>query len=189
MDSFVENLSQIKNIARRIIAQHCGIYEVDELVNAAYVKFDRAITNNPALIEEKFSKLSTFFYRIKMDMKDYIRDESKFRIKQRLEKKGLDVPDFATASFQVPEDENIHDFFEPFNTEYGYAQVEIKDYIHELCSFTPLSDDEWAIIQGYFYDERPLKEVSEEIGVKQCTGSLKKKKMLKKLLTYTENMV
>jgi RNA polymerase sigma factor (sigma-70 family) len=191
MDLFEKNLSKIKSIAYQINMRHNQMYEIDELVNAAYVMFDRAITNNPALIEEQFSTPKILFYRVSRDMVDYIRNESKFRIKQRMEAKDLDIPTFKTTSFQKAErDSEQRDCpFEPYSIDAGYAQVEIKDYVGELCELTPLSDDEWAIIQGYFYDDKSLKQIGQEIGYAEGTICTKKKKMLKKLLTYTEKLI
>jgi RNA polymerase sigma factor (sigma-70 family) len=191
MDLFVKNLTKIKGIARNVSARHCDMYEVDELVNAAYISYDRAITNNPALIEEKFSIPKILFYRVSRDMLSYIRDESKLRIKQRMEDKKIDIPKFKTTSFQaVKEDDNFKEsIFEPYEVDKGFAQVEIRDYVYDLCSFAPLSDEEWRIIQGYFYEEKPLLQIGKEMGYAEGTICNKKKKMLKKLLTYSEKMI
>jgi RNA polymerase sigma factor (sigma-70 family) len=191
MDLFVKHLVKIKKIAQNIAARHGFYYEVDELINAAYLKYDRAITNNPALIEEQFSKVTTFCYRVQMDMKDYIIDESKYRTKKRLADKDLPVPSFQSMSVTNSEGDafDVDYYVQCHSHEEGYIQFENKDYLDELCKSAPLSDDEWAIIQGYFYDEKSLKEIGQEIGYAEGTICTKKQKLLKKLLTCSGKLL
>ena len=180
MDLFVKNLETIKSIALELHFLHGKRYEVNELVNAAYLGYKRAITNNPSLIEGKFSRITTFFFRVKSDMKDYIRDETKKRIKDRMENKGVPVPNFLTNSFQAPKEED-QDFFEPSNTEYGYEEYEISDFLDRVFMEVHLDNDEWDIIQGYFYDEKTLKEVGKDIGLSEGRVCKIKKDMLNKI--------
>ena len=190
MDLFLKHLNQIKQMAVKTKSRHYNLYEVDELINAAYVKYDRAVTNNPSLIEEHFFNIKTFLYRVQMDMRDYIREESKSRINKRLEAKDLPVPKFQSISDYRSDGDFARGYHAyEHSTEEGYAQIEAKDYVDELREKSSLSDSEWAVIQGYFYDEKTLKEISTEAGLSEGRICIKKQKVLKKLLTCSENLL
>jgi len=180
MDLFVKNLEEIRQIATKLHFIHGKRYEVNELINASYILFKRAITNNPTLLEKQFSKLTTLLFRVKSDMKCYIRDETNFRIQERLVAKGIEVPMFQNASFQKEYEEDTIPF-EPSNTESGFEEFEVSDFLDKLFMEVHLENDEWDIIQGYFYDEKELKQIGQEIGKAECTISTKKKKMLTKM--------
>jgi len=189
MNIFIDNLDNIKKIAKKISKKYNNYFEVDELVNISYIKLDKAIKNNPSLIEGKFASLSTFLLRIKYDMLEYVRVESKIRKKQRLKDKGQVVPTFTSISFHEGYKESQGSFLKHSNTEFNYKDIDNKDYIEKLLQISCLTDDEWAIIQGYFYDEKPLKEVGQIIGVNESSICEKRKKMYKKCLLASENML
>ena len=189
-DLFVENLDAVKYVAYKLAKESSFIYNVDELVNAAYISYDKAITNNPSLVEGVFSKLGCFFFRVKSDMKDYILKQSNFRMKKYTEEKGKrykTVPEI--LPFPVKKDEDgVWGECELSCTEHGYKEVETEDYLDELFMRVELTPDEWHIIQGYFYDEMTMKEIGEEINLTESRISQKKRIIEKKLLACANEM-
>ena len=176
---FIDNLEDIRIIACSLNRLYGERYEIDELVNASYIGYKRAITNNPSLIE-KFKKRSTFFFRVKNDIKDYVREESHLKIKKRMENKDIHCPKFLSTSFiKNREDDRIKDYT-PCHTDPGYNEVDDKDFLDDILNKAGLSNTEWAIIQGYFYDEKLLKDIGNEVGIKECTVCNNKKSALKK---------
>ena len=178
-DIFIENFEAIRRIAQRILRNHKNFYEVDELINAAYIAYDKAITKRPLLINEQYDRLSTFLFRVKMDMKDYIRDKSKFQIKQRMKDKRIKVPSFYNSFYDNSEDG--YKRFISFNTEQGYENIDNIDYLDKILKISNLSDFEWKIIQGYFYDERTIKDVGKNIGFSESRICEKIKEILKRI--------
>lgn len=154
-DLFVKNMETIKKIARNFSYRYNNKFEVDELINAAYIGFDRAVTNNPALIEKQFSKLSTLFFRVKCDILDYINKELGLRREQ--------IPDIKLFS------ELYFPLIEP-----GYKAIDTRDHVEQLTS--TLSDEDWIIIQGYFYDDKTLKEIGEDLGINESSIWQRRKK-------------
>jgi len=152
---FEKNIEEIKMIARKISKQFYNRFEVDELVNAAWVGFDRSISNNPALIKDKFSKLSTLLFRVRCDILDYVKKE--------LDLRKVHVPNFMSSSeLHVP------------ITDLGYNEVDNRDHVEQLTS--TLSDEDWSIIQGYFYDEKPLKDIGKDLGISESAIWQRRKK-------------
>lgn len=184
MDIFVKNMDAIRTVALHYHHLFKGKYEVEELINEAYIKFDRAVTNNPKIIEEKFSNPKLLLTRVKNDIKDFIRDDTKFRTRQRWEKSGKAFPEFKSYSFQVDKDSDT-EFFEP-TSHYTEYDIEREDLFDALFAKVELSKDEWEIIQRYFYEEKPMKKVGEEIGFSEAAIYNKTTKMCKKLLTCAE---
>lgn len=154
-DIFVKNMETIKKIARNFSYRYDNKFEVDELINAAYIGFNRAITNNPALIEKQFSKLNILLFRVKCDMIDYINKELGLRRENPILFIQLPV-------IHVPV------------TEWGYKSIDTRDHVEHLIS--TLSDEDWIIIQGYFYDEKPLKQIGEDLGINESSIWQKREK-------------
>jgi len=175
MDLFVQHLGKIKAVALKVSLKFNKRFDVDELINASYILYQRAITNNPSLVDGQFSKLSTFLFRVKSDMLDYARAELGLRKKH--------LPVFVQMPMQTG------DFFEPDNTEYGYEEIDNKDYLETLCTSATLTDDEWSIIQGYFYEDRYFKDIGDSIGLSESRVSVKEKEICKKLLQVSCNML
>lgn len=165
MDLFLKHLDKIKGIAISISAKFNNRFQVDELVNDSYIKLHRAITNNPALIEGHFSKSSTLLFRIKSDMLDYARTELKLRAK--------DPPSFIPY---LPEEGLV-----ACSTESKFEETDNKDYVEELLLSCNLTDSEWSVIQGYFYDEISLKEMSKNMGMGETWICTKKKDLLDRI--------
>ena len=61
------------------------------------------------------------------------------------------------------------------------VQLDQKDYVEKLLLSCELTDDEWSIIQGYFYDERTLKEIGNNMGITESRVSVKKKELLDRI--------
>jgi RNA polymerase sigma factor (sigma-70 family) len=119
-------------------------------------------------------------------MIDFMRDESRFRQKKRWEETGRwRWPEFKVTSYQQSPDEVI---FEPSCSDSGQGKSDSKSMVKDLLLNTELTNDEWFIIQQYFYDERTLKEIGQVIGGSESTISQKKTKICKKLLTSAERM-
>jgi len=185
MNLFDKHMDLIESVAARISILFKGKYEISELINEAYLKYNIAITNNPSLVEGKFSNIGIFLNRVKHDIKDFIREDTKFRKKQRWEEQGYIFPTFATTSFQR-EDEDGPVLHEPSTNNENDVR---KEFLDELFTKVELSDTEWAIIQGYFYSNKTMKEVGLEIGYAESTISNKNKKMCEKLLACANTLV
>ena len=189
-DLFVENLPAIKYVAYKLAKESYFKYDVDELVNVAYISYDKAITNNPSLVEGVFSKLGCFFFRVKSDMIDYMRNQSRSRMKKYREEKGKKyktVPKILPFPSRKNEDGKIISY-EPSCTEQGYAEVDTEDYLDELFMRVNLTPNEWHLIQGYFYDEMTLKEVGKEINLTESRMVQVKTKIKEKLLACANEM-
>ena len=193
MDLFVQNMDAIRRVANKVARKSGYRFEVDELINAAYIAFDVAITNNPALIEKHFSrKLSTFLFRVGSDMKDYVRTQTRLKTRQRREEKGTHFPEMITTSFQVKKRDDYsseQSIYEPIEADCHITDAARKDYIANLCWNSSLTDEDWKIIQGYFYEEKSLKQVGKEIGKSEAATCKRKQKVLKKLLTCAKQLV
>ena len=83
MDNFVKYLKKINKIAGGFSRKWNKKFTVDELVNAAWLGYDVAIVNNPSLAHES-TKKAHFLRKIKCLMIDYINDETKHDLKQRM---------------------------------------------------------------------------------------------------------
>jgi RNA polymerase sigma factor (sigma-70 family) len=187
MNLFVKHMKLITSVAHSYASLFKGKYDASELINEAYLRYNVAITNNPSLVEGKFAKVGIFLNSVKNDMKDYVRDDTKLRIRQRWEKKGKFFPEFKSTSYKPDDDHNTH-LFEPADFRESH-EVEREDLFDALFAKVELSNDEWKIIQGYFYDEKTMKEVGKEIGYTECTISTKNKKMCEKLLACAKTLV
>ena len=177
MDLFVENLDAIKRVARKIVKTWGNRFDVDELVNAAYIGFDRAVTNNPSLLNTQFNKVNILCSRAKLDMKDYIGVETGVKRKHKITLKYLSTiasDDWRNADFCS---------FDMIDTTCPFDEFENSDLLDALFDRVLLTDSEWSIIQGYFYEERTLKNISIELGLSEARVSNKKREILKKLNT------
>lgn len=187
MDIFVKHLDSIKAIAENIASLHGNRFEVDELVDIAYVGYDRAITNNPSLMELFSNKVGSLMFRVKSDMKDYIREQTSFRRKNRV--------DFISSSFQTrledTGDRNTEPFLEPSCTEKTYEEKENIDLLEAIFNKVELTDDEWYIIQSYFYEEKTQKDIAEVLNCSNSNVCLKTKQILNKLSScaHQHNMI
>ena len=168
MNLFTQDLEKIKKIAEKISFQYNNHFEVDELVNAAYIGFRNAISLNPDLL---FAERFKMLYRAKKDILEYIRKELKNR-------KKYNIKFFNVSSLQS--DETILQA-EPLCKENGYSKVEDSDFLNVLFEKSQLSSTDWAIIQGYFYDERMLKTIGEDIGLSESRICNRKKEICNRL--------
>jgi len=158
MDLFVKHMDDIRGIARKLRAKFNFRFEEDELINAAYLAYDVAITNNPDYVETKFSKPSTFFFRVKNDMKDYIREETKQRLIKRMEDKNVTVPTFTNVSYCPTEDKcdgRPSTFFEPAS-DYNHMSLDDYELLNYMLRNTELSDRDHMILQYYYIDNLTL---------------------------------
>jgi RNA polymerase sigma factor (sigma-70 family) len=176
MDIFVKNLVSIRAVARKAALRYGNRYQVDELVNVAYIGYDRAITNKPSLLET-FKKITSLLFRVKSDIIDYIRHDTQFRRKNKL--------NVTTCSFRPSSEEESS--WEPSCTE--KVVLEDIEEANLLLMNTTLTDDEWFIIQQYFYEDVPLKTVGKRLGLGESAIWKRRAKMYEKLLACAETLV
>ena len=172
MNKFIKNLDKIRPIARNFVFIYKKRFQEDELINAAYLGFLRAARNNPELVDSDSFRV---LYRAKRDMMDYIRVENETRNKYQL--------NFINTSFSPDEETNIT-YFEPEYSEDGFEKVDNEDFLSHLFNTVSLSDDEWHIIQGYFYDNKTLKELGQEVNRSEPMMCNRKKKLINKLKVH-----
>jgi RNA polymerase sigma factor (sigma-70 family) len=178
-------MDKIEKIAEKMVNYWHGKFEVEELIDTAYIKYRTAIENNPSLVDSVFSNLTTFLWRVKNDMKDYIKKQTGIRTK---EKKKM-LANTITHSFQRPDDDNGNhgciSFFEPQSIDKGQESVDNCELLNEIFKKVELTDREWKVIQGYFWEGKTTKEVGIELGSadKNASGTTCniKNKIVKKL--------
>lgn len=183
MDLFEKHMEVIIPVAEKMAKSWHGKVEVDELIDSAYLKYRVAIRNNPSLVEGVFSSLPTFLRRVKLDMFEHIR--TKTGVRTKLKKKMIN--NTMTASFQV-NDNIVEDGIEPSCpscTDKGYQDVENSDFLNAIFEKVELTDREWKVIQGYFWEGKTVTEVGMELGAtaKNASGKVSwvKKGLISKL--------
>ena len=174
MNKFIKNLDNIRPIARRFVFTYKHRFQEDELINAAYIGFLRAKNNNPELVDSDCFKV---LFRAKRDMMDYIRVENETRNKHQL--------NFIVTPF-IADGETDMIPFEQQVDESSFKEIDDKEYLENLLNTASLTDVEWHIIQGYFYDDKNLKTLGQEINRTESTMCNKKKKLIEKLQFHSK---
>jgi len=185
MNFFIQHIDRIRYIARDIAYKHKNYYEVDELVNEAYISYCVMVENSPNWRDGfKYSK-GILLRRVKFDIASYIRSESKLRIKQNLEREDKKYPIFVSNSVSTLENEegNNHNLFlekELGEIDTSYEQIDNKNTLEYLNEKIKLSDKEWSIISEYFYEGKDTNEIGREMDYDARTISYHKNKALDK---------
>ena len=177
MDLFVEHINKIRPIAKKIADYNGDRFDVDELVNEAYMGYHRAITNNPEVFSTGWQRVLS---RAKFDMFDYVR--------KTLGLRHVNHIDFVHMSYQRDDDDE-RTFFEPQCQDSNFEAFEGDDFLDGLLKKVKLTNQEWTIIQSYFYEENTLKKVGTEIGLSEARTSQKKTHMLERLNEAAEEML
>jgi RNA polymerase sigma factor (sigma-70 family) len=189
-DLFMENINKIRPIAEKIVSYNSSKFEVDELVNEAYIGFHRAITNNPEVFSTGWQRVLS---RAKFDMLDYVRKKNGSRRKEVDKRcsvgKRVKLASIYSMPFQRNDDKEVNVFFEPVSQEDCFEAFENEDFLDCLLSRVHLTNDEWTIIQSYFYEENYLQDVGKEIGLSEARTSQKKKYMIERLNEAAEEML
>lgn len=146
MDLFIENLDKIRKVVEFIAGDYGYRYETDELINIAYIGYDRAITNNPSLVYDQFNNIHVLINRVRYDILDYIRNETKTKSKKLMKNAGMTVPLFYNASFLPLSDDNKEDRSYVSDSEEGYEDVDIRDTLDYLMNNAGLTEVERKVI-------------------------------------------
>jgi RNA polymerase sigma factor (sigma-70 family) len=190
MDTFVENLEKIRAIAKKINEIHSNYYNEDELINEAFIGYNRSITNNSELKDKFKTNIRMFLSRVKWDIKDYIRNKSKLKNKQRRENKGQFYPlsvNFSALN-TTEEEGQVKKSFNPSCIDDNFKKIDNIDLLDCLNSKVKLTNREWRIIQTYFYGEKTLKEIGKKEGISDNRVCTCKTEIIKKYLSVSENL-
>ena len=177
MDVFEKNLGAIENIAKNLVYYHKGRFEVDELVNAAYLNFNTAITNNPRIIIKYEEDTRYFCIRVQLDMRNYIRKELGLRNKHQIEVVSMTYQDSPKDMLNG----EISGSFETLIDEPGYKRIDNIDFIEHIIHNFNFTDTEIKILRGYYIDKKKAKDIARDCGLETSYISTKKKALLKKL--------
>lgn len=193
MDLFIKNLDEIRKLVTLIARDYKNRYQVDELLNAAYIGFKRAIANNPSLSDTQFRHLHILKYRVRCDIKDYIRYERKDKMKKRLENEGLHFPVMLNASFLPINHEsgdinNTKDKHYILDYEEGLADFDRIDALHYLMNNSGLTNIEKRVIYLYFFQENDIRTVADILGRSKSGINNVKIRALKKIQSKAEKI-
>lgn len=177
MDNFIKYFKDITAIAERFSRIWSNKFVVDELINAAWIGYDVATVNKSLLAHKSFKK-GYFLRKIKCLMKDYIRQETKIALQERLIEKGLTVPTFVSCDGRHIR--SSLDFCD---------DVDKRDFFDELFNQVSLGDTDWKIIQSYFYDEKLLTEIGTVLDLTEAGVHIRKSKALEKLKKVAERIL
>ena len=182
MDLFVENLDKIRKVVEFIARDYHGCYEVNELVNAAYISFNTAVKNNPSLVYTKFSNTNILLKRIRYDVRHYIREQRKIRVKQKMERVGMAVPLFCSSSFQPDnEDDKIAYIAPPNDREDSYEDVDTKDTLDYIMTNSGLTETERRFIHIRFIQENTMEETANIMGRSVSSMNTYRKEAMEKI--------
>lgn len=178
--TFVEMIKNIQGLAHNICQYWGHRFDVDELVNEAWMRSkDRDHTDPPLIMRAA-----------KMDMIDYIR---KVVGRKSYYLKGKKIPatkriNFITNcdSFKEEEGNNGHSILEKVYHDKSFDEVDNKELISVILS--KLFSRQAEIIVNYYLEERNLTESSEMIGVGQSRGSTFLKQSRKECLDILKQL-
>lgn len=179
-DLFIKNMKYVRILAIRLCKHFGNKFDIDELISESWVSFDKYIKKYPERYDKLNNNRALFLSVVKGDIYDYVKKENKWRI-------TTDIPEFYSFEIFKKDDNDSIDIC--FYKHHGFRQVDNNDYLHAILDKSlksknkqvSLTDTEWAVIQGYFYDEKTLKEVGQDIGIAECSVCSNKNKLLKKL--------
>ncbi len=148
-----------------------GAFEPWELINAAWA--DGKVRFLPQ------SKLKWASHRIRWDMIDYIRIESKSRCRVRWDKSGRPWPFFYHISSLEDTDIEHRPFIETYAAP--SEDLEQKDLISFLVNHPALSGRERLLMKLHYVEGYTLREVGRIIGCTQSRISQLRKNILERL--------
>ena len=169
MDLFIENLDKIRRVVEFIVRRYNFQYEVDELINASYIGYCRAVKNNPSSVYTKFNNTHTLLKRVKYDILDYIREEVKGKSKKNMENAGMVVPKMFNATFLPISDDNKEDTHYVPVEEEGYEDIDNRDTLDYLMNNSGLTDKEKKVIYIRYAKGETIEETAGIMGV-SCSG-------------------
>ena len=182
MDLFVQNLDKIRRVVEFIVRDYHFKYETDELVNVAYIGYVRAVTNNPSSVYTKFNNIHTLLKRVKYDIKDYIREQRKIRVIEKMERVGIVVPLFCNSSFQsYNDDDKIAHIAPPDNREESFGDSDNRDTLDYLMNNSGLTETERRFIYIRFIEENTMEETSNIMGWSYSSTNNTRKNAMKKI--------
>ena len=180
MDLFVEHIDEIRPIAEKLEVSYHERFQSDELINAAYMDFLKAI-ENPEFVAKIKDNQSVLFIRAKMDMMHYVRNELRTRHKNQIK--------FVSLSMEDKFDEEQHFDIKKIDFHVGFEEVDNRDFIDAMFDKVTLSEEDWSLIQEYFYDERTLKEIGKDVGKAESTMHKRKANIIDNLRESIEMLV
>lgn len=166
MDLFEKNIKAIRKIATNLYVLSDRRYEIDELINEAWIKFHNTVKGNDKLL--KNPKL--IHKRVHFDMVDYMREKDGARLSKK------------PSSFISPINEDGENILEDItgDIDNNFTSFENRDLLIALNRRVKLTKREWTIIRSYFYGEKTLKEAGQEIGTTETWACRCQKTAIKK---------
>jgi RNA polymerase sigma factor (sigma-70 family) len=185
-DLFIKNMKYVKNIAKKLKMNFYCRVEINELVGESWIAFDKYIKKNPDKYESISSDIGLFSTIVRRDMYDYVRALEQSRLTQRMELKGYHFPTFSSIDYK---DDETTELTASSCIHKDFEVVDNKDLLKELDRRSHLTDKEWQVIQGYFYDSKNLKEIGKEMGIKDNGVCNYKKFALDKYKEVAEELI
>ncbi len=165
MDLFVDNLDKIRKVVEFIVRDYHYRYEVNELVNTAYISYRTAIKNNPSLVYSQFNNIHVLINRVRFDIRDYVREQRKLRVIEKMERAGIEVPLFCSTSFQsYDEDDKIAHVAPPDNREDSFEESDTKDTLDYIMNNSGLTAVEKEVIYSRYAVGKTIKETANIMG-------------------------
>ncbi len=181
MDLFIHNLEKIRKVVGFIVRDYHYRYDVDELINSAYISYRTAIKNNPSLVYDQFNNIHILLKRVRYDIQHYIRTERKVRVKQKMEKVGLTVPLFYNATFLPLNDKKTDKCPIPVEEEERYEDIDIRDTLDYLMNNSGLTDIEKKVIYSRYGVEKTIKETAGMMGISASSVNNVRKTAMEKI--------
>lgn len=164
MDLFLQNIDKIRKVVEFIVRDYDYKFEVDELINIAYIGYCRAVKNNGSLVYSQFNNIHILIRRVRYDIKDYIREQRKVRVKEKMERVGIEVPQFYNSSFQPYNEDDKIAYITPGDNEEGYEDVDIRDTLDYLMNNSGLTEVERKVIYSRYGIGKTIEETANIMG-------------------------
>jgi RNA polymerase sigma factor (sigma-70 family) len=179
MDFFFEHLKGIQQMARKICRSYHGKYEVDELINVAWMDYQVMIEKYPFWTRSYRYPELILYKRVRYDMLNYIRYDLKLKKKKILEKNGSHVPLFISYNAEDKDGEKLSSFTGSYSDK-GFDKVDNLELLEYLRTRMGLTDREWKILKYYFYNGYTDRLIAEKINISKSRVSQLRNQALKK---------